>query len=80
MMDEAIDHRGGAGGVSQQLPPVAEGPVGGQDHAGSLIARQLSRADRGRTVLRPTLGSRIPHWDRMPSQDNLTHLWQECCA
>ena len=38
VVDQAVDHGGGHGGVAEHLAPASEGLVGGDDERGALVA------------------------------------------
>ena len=38
VVDQAVDHGGGNGGVPEHLAPAPEGPIGGDQHRGPLVA------------------------------------------
>lgn len=38
MVEEAVEERGDGGGVAEQLAPVVDGPVGGEDRRGAFGA------------------------------------------
>ena len=38
MMEEPIEERGDGGGIAQQLPPVVDGSVGGEQRRRPLVA------------------------------------------
>ena len=50
-MDDAVDHRGGDGLVSEDPAPTAEGQVRGQDQRGVFIAARDELEEQVRSVL-----------------------------